>query len=118
MKAWLAAFDTFEAMRPKTIVPAHGAVGDGSLIPDDRAVMQGIQARVRELKAQGRPVDEIAATVQMELTTQYPGFARANGAAGAARAAYREAPMQDLFAERRGRSRRPGSDSQARRETG
>src|SRR5277367_4852605 len=92
MKAWLAAFDAFEAMRPRTIVPAHGPVGDGSLIPILRTVMQGIQARVRELKAQGRPIDEVARTVQMEFTAMYPGFARANGAAGAARAAYEEAP--------------------------
>ena len=27
MKAWLAAFDAFEALKPRTIVPAHGAVG-------------------------------------------------------------------------------------------
>jgi len=92
MKAWLAAFDAFEAMHPTTIVPAHGPVGDGSLIPTLRTVMQGIQARVRELKAQGKPIDEVATTIQMEFTAKYPGFARANGAAGAARAAYGEAP--------------------------
>jgi glyoxylase-like metal-dependent hydrolase (beta-lactamase superfamily II) len=92
MKAWLAALDAFEAMRPRTIVPAHGAVGDGSLIPTLRTVMQGIQARSRELKAQGKPIDEVARTVQTEFTAIYPGFARANGAAGAARAAYVEAP--------------------------
>ena len=92
MKAWLAALDAFEAMRPGTIVPAHGPVGDGSLIPTLRTVMQRIQTRSRELKAQGKPIDEVARTVQMELTAMYPGFARANGAAGAARAAYREAP--------------------------
>ena len=27
IKAWLTAFDAFEALKPKTIVPAHGAVG-------------------------------------------------------------------------------------------
>jgi glyoxylase-like metal-dependent hydrolase (beta-lactamase superfamily II) len=92
MKAWLAAFDTFEALRPKAIVPAHGPIGDGSLIPTLRTVMQSIQARVRELKAEGRPVDEVATTVQKELVAKYPTFARPNGAAGAARAAYAEAP--------------------------
>jgi hypothetical protein len=29
IKAWLAAFDAFEAMKPRTIVPSHGPVGDG-----------------------------------------------------------------------------------------
>jgi glyoxylase-like metal-dependent hydrolase (beta-lactamase superfamily II) len=92
MKAWLGAFDAFEALGPRTIVPAHGPVGDGSLIPTLRTVMQTIQARARELKGQGRPVDEVAAAVQKELQAKHPTWARANGVAGAARAAYAEAP--------------------------
>jgi glyoxylase-like metal-dependent hydrolase (beta-lactamase superfamily II) len=92
VKAWLAAFDAFEAMGPRTIVPAHGPVGDGTLIPLQRAVMQTIQARARELKAMGRSADEAAATVQKELQAKYPGWARINGAGGATRAAYAETP--------------------------
>src|SRR6185503_17304748 len=61
VKAWLAAFDAFDAMKPRTIVPAHGPVGDGTLIPAQRAVMQTIQTRARELKAQGRSADDAAA---------------------------------------------------------
>jgi glyoxylase-like metal-dependent hydrolase (beta-lactamase superfamily II) len=91
MKAWLAAFDTFEALRPRTIVPAHGAVGDGSLIAANRAIMQAIQARARELKSQGRSVDEIAMTVQTEFQAKFPQYPRANGLAAAARSAYAEA---------------------------
>src|SRR5262249_40074276 len=60
MRAWLAAFDTFGALGPSTIVPSHGAIGDASLIPANRTLMQSIQARVRELKAQGRSADETA----------------------------------------------------------
>ena len=90
--AWLAAFDAFERMGPRTIVPAHGEVGDGSLIPIQRTVMQRIQTRARALKAQGRSADEVAETVQMELQAEHPGWPRANGVAAAARAAYAEAP--------------------------
>jgi glyoxylase-like metal-dependent hydrolase (beta-lactamase superfamily II) len=92
MKAWLSAFDAFSAMRPKTIVPAHGAVGDGSLIAANRAIMQAIQARARELKAQGRSADETATTVQAEMQAKHPQWPRVNGVAAAARAAYAEAP--------------------------
>jgi hypothetical protein len=92
MKAWLAAFDTFETLRPQVIVPSHGSVGDGSLIAGNRAVMQEIQSRVRELKAQGKLIDETAAIVQSELPARHPGWPRANGIAGAARAAYSETP--------------------------
>jgi hypothetical protein len=76
----------------KTLVPAHGEVGTGALIGINRAFMQEIDARARELKQQGRTADETATAVQMEMAAKHPDFARANGAAGAARAAYREAP--------------------------
>ena len=92
MAAWLAAFDAFEAMRPRVIVPAHGPVGDGSLIASNRVLMQGVQARARELKALGRSAAETAITVQMEFQAKHPEWRRADGLAAAARAAYAEAP--------------------------
>ena len=92
MKAWLAAFDAFDRMRPRTIVPSHGAVGDAALIAANRAVMTAVQTRARELKAQGRTADDTATTVQKELEAQHPGWPRANGVAAAARAAYAEGP--------------------------
>jgi hypothetical protein len=54
--------------------------------------MQEVQTRTRELKAQGRTIDEAATTVQTEVAAKHPGWGRANGLAGAARAAYAEAP--------------------------
>jgi glyoxylase-like metal-dependent hydrolase (beta-lactamase superfamily II) len=92
MKAWLAAFDAFDKMKPAVIVPAHGPMGDGSLIAINRAFMQEIQIRARELKAQGQTADAVAMTVQMEQQAKHPAWARANGVAGAARAAFNEAP--------------------------
>src|SRR5262245_53177132 len=90
MKAWLAAFDAFEAMKPATIVPAHGAVGAGSLIAANRAIMQGVKARALALKAEGRSIDEAAAAVQKEFQAQHPDWPRANGLTAAARSAYNE----------------------------
>jgi glyoxylase-like metal-dependent hydrolase (beta-lactamase superfamily II) len=94
MTAWLAAFDAFEQMRPRTIVPAHSAVGNGSIIAANRAIMQGVQTRARELKAQGRTSDDTAMTVQMEFQAKHPEWPnpRGDGLAAAARAAYAEAP--------------------------
>jgi glyoxylase-like metal-dependent hydrolase (beta-lactamase superfamily II) len=91
VKAWLAAFDQFERLKPATIVPAHGEIGPGSLVAANRAAMARIQARSRELKAQGKTADETATTVRSELAAQYPTWARANSVAAAARAAWREA---------------------------
>jgi glyoxylase-like metal-dependent hydrolase (beta-lactamase superfamily II) len=90
MKAWLAAFDVFEALKPRTIVPAHGAVGPGTLVSTNRAIMQGVQARALALKAEGRAIDETASAVQAEFQAQHPTWPRANGLAAAARSAYNE----------------------------
>jgi glyoxylase-like metal-dependent hydrolase (beta-lactamase superfamily II) len=92
VNAWLAAFDVLEQMRPTVIVPAHGKIGDGSLIATNRAFLQEIRARARALKAEGRSVDEVATAIQKEMQAKHPTFARVNGVAGAARAAYAEAP--------------------------
>jgi glyoxylase-like metal-dependent hydrolase (beta-lactamase superfamily II) len=91
MKAWLAAFDTLEALKPETIVPSHGEVGPGSIIATNRSIMLAVQARAKALKAEGRTADEAATTVQNELQAQHPGWPRANGLAAAARSAYAEA---------------------------
>ncbi len=91
MKAWLTAFDTLEALKPQTIVPAHGEVGPGAIIATNRSIMQAVQARARALKAEGKSADEVATTVQNEFQAQHTGWPRANGLAAAARAAYAEA---------------------------
>jgi glyoxylase-like metal-dependent hydrolase (beta-lactamase superfamily II) len=92
VNAWMTAFDTLEALKPRTIVPAHGDVGPGTIIATNRSIMQSVQARARALKAEGRTVDEVAKMVQAELQAQHPSWPRANGLAAAARSAYVEAP--------------------------
>jgi len=91
MTAWLKAFDTFEAMKPKTIVPAHGAVGTGALIASNREIMTRIRDRAAALKAQGVAIDQAAPAVQAEIVAAHPAWPRANGVAAAARSAYNEA---------------------------
>jgi glyoxylase-like metal-dependent hydrolase (beta-lactamase superfamily II) len=90
VKAWIAAFDTFGALRPRTIVPAHGPIGDGSSIVALRTVMLDVQTKARSMKAQGRTIDEVATTLQSEVQAKYPMWARLNGVAAAARVAFNE----------------------------
>ena len=92
MNAWLAAFDRFEALKAKVIVPAHGPVGDGSIITVNRRIMLAVQARARTYKGEGRSSDETAELIHKEIQAQYPDWPRANGLVAAARAAYAEAP--------------------------
>lgn len=91
MKAWLAAFDTFDALKPKTVVPAHGEVGPGTIIAANRELMLGVQARTLALKKEGKTADEAAATVQKEFQAKQPSWPRAQGLASASRSAYAEA---------------------------
>ena len=92
MRAWLAAFDRVEALKPAVIVPSHGAAGDAALIATCREFMTAIRTRAAELKAAGTSADDTAARVQKEVQARYPSWPRANGIAAAARAAYAEAP--------------------------
>lgn len=93
MSAWLAAFDQFEAMQPQIIVPAHGDIGDGSLIPILRNILQGIQSRTLELKAAGASAEEAAATVNTEMVRRYPDWPRANGISPLAISAWNEGTL-------------------------
>jgi len=88
IKAWLAAFDAFEAMRPRTIVPAHGAVGPGSIIATNRAFVRDVQTRALAMKAEGKSIDDTATAVQAAVQAQHPDWPRANGLAALARSAY------------------------------
>jgi len=90
MRGWLAAFDAFDAWKPTVVVPAHGAVGTGALIGENRAFMSEIQSRAQALAAEGRSADEAAKIVTAELTAKHPGWPRANGIANATRAAFAE----------------------------
>jgi glyoxylase-like metal-dependent hydrolase (beta-lactamase superfamily II) len=88
LSTWLASLDTFEKLQPKRIVPSHGPMGDASLIANYKSFLTTVQARVVELKKQGRSLDDTMKTVQDELQGRYDR----NRMAGAVRAAYNEAP--------------------------
>lgn len=90
MKAWLAAFDTFSALKPRTVVPAHGVAGQGTLVGTNRAWVQQVRDRALALKKEGKSLDETGTTVQAEFVKQHPEWPRANGLAALARAAYED----------------------------
>ncbi len=89
--AWLAAFDTFAALQPTTIVPSHGPIGDGGLIDEQRAVVENIRDRAEELKAEGTSEEETGRMVQAAMKATYPTWPRINGVINLAQSAWREA---------------------------
>ena len=88
IKAWLTAFDTFEKLKPRTIVPAHGAVGPGTLIAANRAWVTEVRDKTVALKGQGKSIDEAATAVSAEVQAQHPNWPRANGVAALSRSAF------------------------------
>ena len=89
IQAWLRSLDEAERLRPARIVPAHGAMGDGVLIETNRTYLQALQSRARELKREGKTLEQAVETVTMEFRTRHPGWTGNAGAA--ARSAYNEA---------------------------
>jgi len=89
VQAWIRSLEEAARLRPTRIVPAHGEMGDGSLIETDRNYLQTLQTRVRELKREGKTVDQVAETVTAEFRAKYPDWTGNAGAA--ARGAYNEA---------------------------
>lgn len=87
---WVNVLDQIELLRPTVIVPAHGPVGDGSAIAQQRAVFEALQARVRELRAQRRTVDEAVTALTAEFQSQHPDWTAPNRVGAIVRSLYAE----------------------------
>jgi glyoxylase-like metal-dependent hydrolase (beta-lactamase superfamily II) len=88
LSVWLQSLDRFDELKPVRIVPAHGPMGDTSMIVRWKTLLTTVRARATALKKEGKSLDETVKTIQDELQDKYPR----NGMAGAIRAAYNEAP--------------------------
>ena len=75
VKGWLAILDQLQVLKPRVIVPDHGAaVTDASEIGRERAYLLDLQARGSELKRQGVSVDDAGKQVMSEFHTKYPDW--------------------------------------------
>jgi glyoxylase-like metal-dependent hydrolase (beta-lactamase superfamily II) len=90
VKGWIAVLDQLVPMNFKYVVPDHGPLGDGSLVPQERAFLVALQTRVRELKSQGKSADETAKMITDEFKTKYSDWEGVNNVGNAARKAYEE----------------------------
>jgi glyoxylase-like metal-dependent hydrolase (beta-lactamase superfamily II) len=90
LKGWLATLDKIEPLKPRFIVPDHGALGDGSLIAKERAFLLDIQSRALELKRQGVSVEDAGKQMITEFKAKYPDYEPINGIANAVRRVYAE----------------------------
>jgi len=90
-KNWLSILDQLDEFHPRTIVPGHGEVGDATLISIERTYLKALQARVVELKAQGKSVDETEKLLLVEFRAKYPDWDNPGWIGDAAKRYYAEA---------------------------
>ncbi len=74
MKNWIAILDQLAPLNARLIVPDHGALGDGSLIAKERAILKELQQRVLDLKRQGTSVEDAGRLLTAEFHTKYPDW--------------------------------------------
>jgi glyoxylase-like metal-dependent hydrolase (beta-lactamase superfamily II) len=89
-KNWIAILDKLEPLKPKVVVPDHGAIGDGSLIGKERAFLIDVQKRSLELKRKGTKVDEAGKMVTAEMKTKYPDWSTMGPVANVVKRVYAE----------------------------
>jgi glyoxylase-like metal-dependent hydrolase (beta-lactamase superfamily II) len=90
-KGWIAILDQLELLKPRLIVPDHGALGDGSLIQKEKAFLVDGRTRSLELKRKGTSVEDAGKTVTEELKVKYPDWQQGN-VANIVRRVYEETP--------------------------
>ena len=90
VRTWLSSLDRLDALAPTTVVPSHGATGNGMLIGQGRGYLEVLQARAAALKSQGYSVEEAAKTITAEMQTTYPDWAASTRVADAVTAVFPE----------------------------
>jgi glyoxylase-like metal-dependent hydrolase (beta-lactamase superfamily II) len=73
-QGWLAILDKIAPLKPRYVIPDHGALGDGSLIAKQRAFIVDLQTRAVALKRQGVSADDAAKQLTAEFKTKYPDW--------------------------------------------
>jgi glyoxylase-like metal-dependent hydrolase (beta-lactamase superfamily II) len=76
---WISTLDKLAALKPRIVVPGHGAAGDVALIETESAFLKEMQSRTGELKKQGKSAEEAAKLLTDEFKAKYstwdnPGF--------------------------------------------
>ena len=91
-KNWIAILDQLEPLKPRFIVPDHGALGDASLIAKERAFLVDIQARSLELRRKGVSADDAGRQITAEMKTRYPDWTTMGPTANIVTRVYAENP--------------------------
>jgi glyoxylase-like metal-dependent hydrolase (beta-lactamase superfamily II) len=91
VKGWLAVLDKIAPLKPRYVIPDHGALGDGSLIAKERAFIVDLQSRALALKRQGVSVSDAGKQLTAEFKAKYPDWASMDLVASFVERVYEEA---------------------------
>jgi glyoxylase-like metal-dependent hydrolase (beta-lactamase superfamily II) len=69
--SWIAVLDQVEKLGTVHVLPDHSAIGDGSLVAQEKAFIVDLQRRALDLKAQGVNVDDAGKLLTTEFKTKY-----------------------------------------------
>ena len=75
-RTWLTSLDALDVLKPRTVIGAHYPVADATIIGEYRELIRSLQARVAELKRQGKSSDETGELLRNEFRLKYPGWAQ------------------------------------------
>jgi len=75
-RAWLASLDLLDKFQARAVIGAHYPLSDASVIGEYRDYLKALQARVVELKKQGKSSDDVAVQVRGEFQKKYPDWAQ------------------------------------------
>jgi len=89
-RGWLAVLDKIEGLKPRYIVPDHGALGDFSLIASERAFITDLQSRALALKRGGVSVSDAGKQLTAEFKAKYREWSSMELVAGFVERVYEE----------------------------
>jgi glyoxylase-like metal-dependent hydrolase (beta-lactamase superfamily II) len=86
---WLAVLDQVAKLGTLHVLPDHSAIGDGSLVAQEKAFIADLRTRALDLKQHGVSADDAGKQLTVEFKTKYAGWP-INSLAGFVKSVYAE----------------------------
>jgi glyoxylase-like metal-dependent hydrolase (beta-lactamase superfamily II) len=87
--SWIRVLDQVAKLGAVHVLPDHSAVGDGSLVAQEKAFITDLRTRALELKRQGVDADEAGKRLTVEFKTKYSDW-QINSVSGFVKSVYAE----------------------------
>jgi len=69
--SWIAVLDQVEKLGARHVLPDHSAIGDGSLVAQEKAFISDLQTRALALKGQGISAADAGKQITAEFQKKY-----------------------------------------------